>query len=164
MLRTFFLLSLMAAPLWAQPKCGDPVKSKQFDFWVGYWAVYSNDQLVGHNDIRPLMDGCVLHENWTGKSGSEGTSLNYYDPSTGMWHQNWVWKNGTTLPKLSGGLENGAMVLKGVQKGKQGEIHHKITWTPNKDGTVRQFWEVSKDGGKTWQSSFDGLYKKAKKS
>ena len=37
----------------------------------------------------------------------------------------------------------------------------RIAWTPNADGTVRQLWESSKDDGKTWTVSFDGLYRKA---
>ena len=28
------------------------------------------------------------------------------------------------------------------------------------DGTVRQLWESSADGGSTWQAVFDGLYRK----
>ena len=34
------------------------------------------------------------------------------------------------------------------------------TWYDNADGTVRQHWEQSKDGGKSWTTAFDGLYKK----
>lgn len=158
-----FLLMLAALYLPQQGGCSDPVKSHQFDFWEGEWEVYANGQLAGHNSITRIGGGCVLNENWTGAQGSAGTSLNYYDPSTGQWHQFWVWKNGTTLPKLSGGLEGKSMVLKGTQKTKQGEVLHKIAWTPNDDGTVRQLWEVSRDGGKTWQTSFDGLYKRSKK-
>ena len=37
---------------------------------------------------------------------------------------------------------------------------NRITWTPNKDGTVRQLWEASTDQGKTWQVAFDGLYRR----
>ena len=36
----------------------------------------------------------------------------------------------------------------------------RITWTSNPDGTVRQHWEQSTDGGKTWTTAFDGLYRK----
>jgi hypothetical protein len=36
----------------------------------------------------------------------------------------------------------------------------RITWTPNADGTVRQHWEQSADGGKTWETAFDGLYRR----
>ena len=39
-----------------------------------------------------------------------------------------------------------------------GMARHRITWTPNDDGTVRQVWNVSTDGGATWKVVFDGTY------
>jgi len=33
----------------------------------------------------------------------------------------------------------------------------RMTFFPQ-DGTVRQLWEQSVDGGKTWSVAFDGLY------
>ncbi len=36
---------------------------------------------------------------------------------------------------------------------------NRITWTPNKDKSVRQLWEITKDDGTTWTVAFDGLYK-----
>ena len=37
----------------------------------------------------------------------------------------------------------------------------RITWSKNADATVRQVWESSTDGGKTWTVAFDGKYVKA---
>ena len=34
----------------------------------------------------------------------------------------------------------------------------RITWTPLDGGRVRQHWESTTDGGKTWVTAFDGLY------
>jgi len=31
-------------------------------------------------------------------------------------------------------------------------------WTPQPDGRVRQFFEQSDDGGKTWKPWFEGFY------
>jgi len=37
----------------------------------------------------------------------------------------------------------------------------RITWTPSLDGSeVRQHWEVSSDDGATWQTAFDGHYRR----
>jgi hypothetical protein len=38
----------------------------------------------------------------------------------------------------------------------------RITWAPQADGSVRQLWESSKDGGRTWSTAFDGKYVKKK--
>jgi hypothetical protein len=62
---------------------------------------------------------------------------------------------------LDGRFENGAMRLEGRSPtAGGGEQIDRITWTPNPDGSVRQHWEQSTDGGKSWQTAFDGLYRK----
>ena len=151
---------LMIAPLVVAQSnpCGP--ESHLFDFWIGEWEVFSGDTKVGENSIKPILDGCVLQESWTGAKGSKGTSLNYYNPKTKQWNQFWVWQNGTTLPMLTGQYKDNQMTLGGVESKADGsKLHHRITWTKNPDGTVRQHWENCKDG-KTWTTSFDGLYKK----
>ena len=141
------------------PGCSDE-KSKQFDFWIGEWDVTASGKVAGTNGIRPILDGCVLQENWVGAGGSAGSSFNFYNPSTGKWHQYWVWRNGTVLDS-SGGYSDGKMILEGSSTNKDGQkIENRITWYDNKDETVRQHWEQSKDEGKTWKDSFDGLYRK----
>jgi hypothetical protein len=50
------------------------------------------------------------------------------------------------------------MVLEGQTTGTDGQVtKHRITWTPNPDGTVRQHWE-STDAKGAWSTAFDGLY------
>jgi len=139
--------------------CADP-KSHQFDFWIGDWEVTSDGKLAGHNSIRPILDGCVLQETWRGAQGSAGSSFNFYDPQAGQWRQFWVWRNGTTL-ELAGARGEGKMVLEGDSLDRDGKpVSNRITWYDNDDGTVRQHWETSRDGGTTWETAFDGLYRK----
>lgn len=163
-LPAFALLALAAAlpSFAAEAPCADAVKSHQFDFWIGEWDVTAGGGNAGTNKIEPILGGCVLQENWKGAQGSEGKSFNFYNPETGKWHQKWVWKQGTSLD-LEGGFENGKMSLQGHKKGNDGKTtRSRITWTPNADGTVRQLWESSSDGGKSWQVQFDGLYRRKK--
>lgn len=145
----------------AETGCNDP-RSRQFDFWIGTWKV-TNQQgwAVGRNRIEPILDSCVLQETWAGESGSAGTSLNFFDTARGKWRQFWVWREGTTL-ELEGGLVDGAMILEGdsVEEGKP--ARNRITWTSVSDGSVRQLWELSPDGGKTWKTLFDGIYRREK--
>ncbi len=136
-------------------------QSHEFDFWVGEWEVTANGSLAGHNRIEPILNGCVLQENWTGAGGSAGSSFNFFNPQLGKWEQFWVWRNGTTL-HLTGEYADGKMVLQGESANRQGAtVHNRITWFDNDDGTVRQLWEVSSDDGETWTPAFDGLYSKA---
>ena len=65
-----------------------------------------------------------------------------------------------TLLLLEGGLVDGKMVLEGQTTGTDAQIvRHRITWTPNPDGSVRQFWE-STDAKGDWRTAFDGRYTK----
>lgn len=146
-------------PAPAPLRCSDP-QYRQFDFWLGEWSVTSSGAPAGTNVIRAIQGGCALQENWqgAGTGGITGTSYNIYDRDSGQWHQTWVDASGTLL-QLDGGLVDGAMVLEGrrpVPGG--GTVLHRIAWTPNPDGTVRQLWEASQDNGENWNVIFDGLY------
>jgi len=134
---------------------------RQFDFWIGDWEVTSGGQAVGTNSVYPIHGGCALQENWqgAGDGGISGTSYNIFDQATGRWHQTWVDSSGTLL-LLDGGLVDGVMELSGLRPARDGSgmAQHRIQWTPNPDGSVRQLWEVSQDEGASWTVLFDGLY------
>ncbi len=139
--------------------CSDG-RSRQFDFWIGEWEVFAGEELAGHNTIEPILDGCVLQETWRGIRGSAGSSFNFYNPESGRWQQFWVWRNGTTL-ELEGELADGRMVLEGESRDREGNpVRNRISWYDNADGTVRQHWQTSHDSGQTWETAFDGLYRK----
>jgi len=129
---------------------------RQFDFWIGEWEVTSPDgKVAGHNRITKILGGCALREEWTGASGNQGTSLNAWDPEAHAWRQTWVDQGGMVL-LLKGGIDGGKMVMvSGDAASRQ-----RITWTPMDNGRVRQLWDSSADGGRTWKTEFDGTYKK----
>lgn len=133
---------------------------RQFDFWVGEWNVHRPDgTLAGANSIKREYGGCVLHERYSTSRGYSGESLNMYDVGRKVWHQTWVDTDGALL-LLEGGLRGKSMVLEGQAVGEKGSVvKHRITWTPNADGTVRQHWE-STDSKGAWATAFDGTYKR----
>lgn len=148
------------APGAAAPTC-DAAEYRQFDFWLGEWAVVApNGQLAGRNSISRTLNGCVVHERWTGAGGMRGESFNTWDRTRKRWHQTWVSSTGNLLV-LEGGLVNGAMQMAGESVSRKGTILNRITWTPAPDGGVHQVWETSADGGRTWQTAFDGRYRRA---
>jgi hypothetical protein len=70
---------------------------------------------------------------------------------------------GTTL-LLDGGWRDGAMVLEGEgpnEADPSQSQRHRIAWTPSDDGEVRQYWQLSDDGGETWSVAFDGRYRRS---
>jgi hypothetical protein len=142
--------------------CAAP-EHRQFDFWIGDWSVtLPTGKAAGRNRITPILGGCALREEWAGASGTQGTSLNAWDAAARRWRQTWVDDSGTVLV-LVGGLQGGKMVLQGELPGDAGRpTKQRITWTPAADGAVRQQWESSADGGRTWKTEFDGTYRKAR--
>ncbi len=131
---------------------------RAFDFWLGDWDVHTpNGKLAGTNRIEREYGGCVLHERYDTGRGYRGESLNAFDVSRGLWHQTWVDSSGTLL-LLEGGIHDGSMILEGQTNGAPGNpTKHRITWTPNSDGSVRQLWE-STDATGRWTVAFDGKY------
>ena len=140
-----------------------PPESRQFDFWIGEWDVTTPDgKPAGSSRIERIANGAGLLENWTGypaPTGDNGKSLNAYNRARQQWQQFWVGSGGGVL-ELAGGLVDSNMVLTGEHDVRGRHLTEKITWTPNSDGSVRQHWEQSTDGGKTWTTAFDGLYHK----
>jgi len=131
---------------------------RQFDFWLGDWDVQSPASPGGssRNLISRINDGCAVREDYTTPIGYAGTSLNFYDGVKKVWHQTWIDNQGGAL-YLEGGLVGQSMVLATTT---DPQSVNRITWTPLDDGRVRQHWEATADGGKTWTSVFDGYYSK----
>jgi hypothetical protein len=144
----------------APKPCATP-EHRQFDFWLGDWDVTRPDgKTAGHNRISLILGGCALREEWTGAGGTTGTSLNMYDGGSRKWRQTWVDDGGTVL-LLTGEFKDGKMVLEGeIPAGGGKTSRQRITWTPLASGRVRQLWDSSSDGGKTWKVEFDGTYAK----
>lgn len=123
-------------------------------------------KFAGTNRIEPIAGGRGLYENWEGAPpgapGGSGKSLNAFNPAKNQWQQFWVGSGGGVL-ELAGGLVEGKMVLAGERALRDKRtLTNRITLTLNADGSVRQHWEQSFDGGKTWATSFDGIYRKKK--
>lgn len=156
------LVLLVHAPMWArQPTQCAAEQHRQFDFWIGEWNVSDmRGQPLGTNRIERTVGGCALSESWQGVSGSRGQSLSAWDPGDNKWHQTWVDSEGTVL-MIAGGIVNGEMVMEGERRLADGtETLERLTWTPNKDGTIRQRWQSSRDRGMRWTTVFDGVYRK----
>ncbi len=151
--------------------CAGP-QYKEFDFWLGEWEVRSaTGQLLGRNRITKRHAGCVVFGEWESAGGGSGSSFNFYDQPTKQWHQFWVDASGTNWLSsdkagnpvtLRGGIRDGAMVMASHPDSLPSIGLTRVTFRPLADGGVRQTFEGSSDGGKTWTVSFDGFYKKTK--
>lgn len=152
------------APAPARMPCA-AAEYRQFDFWVGEWDVKTPaGKVAGTSRIELINGGCAIQEHWTGNGPSRGTSFNFFETSTGLWNQLWLDNSGLVL-RLSGGLQDGKMVLENASPSAGGRTtRQRIIFSPLDSGRVRQFWEQSSDDGKSWTPVFNGIYSPKKKS
>lgn len=150
---------LLAQGFTSTTPCED-ARHRQFDFWLGSWNVYNADrELVGTNEITPAEEGCALIERWRGRKGSTGMSINYFEPSSGLWKQAWVAASGYIV-ELAGHLDEGSMVMEGMLINADGSsTPMRGRWTPMEDGRVRQQFHIA-DSTQAWQTWFDGYYER----
>jgi len=120
----FAALSILCAQATMAEEPQTPPKSicetiesfSDWDFWVGEWKVYSNDEkhtFQGTNSITKHHKNCLIMENWTSAQGGEGSSMNYYDPVEKQWRQLWV-AGGYSIDYTGGLGEGGSMVKMAV--------------------------------------------------
>jgi len=132
---------------------------RQLDFWVGEWNVFDTlKRQVGTSSVQRILKDCVVLENWKDNVGGEGKSFNKYNPSLQKWEQFWVADNGGTT-HYTGQLEDGKMMYLAESKTAAGaNFLRRLSFTPLATDKVRQFEEISTDGGKTWTVGYDFLY------
>jgi len=154
-----FAARLEAARLGFFP-CDTMAHARDLDFWVGEWEVYSpGKQLAGHNSVQRILSGCVVLENWTGGYGSSGKSFNWYNTSTGEWQQTWVADQATSTEYRGGHLEGNRMVfLADITTPQGSKAQSRLSFTSLDPNRVRQLFEQSTDGGKTWVITTDLIY------
>jgi len=152
-LTSLCIASQIASP--SAPQSCSSNKYRQFDFWIGDWDAFENSQLSAHIKVTPILDGCVLHEEYSGIDGKHGESFSNFDQKTGKWHQTWVTDHGQYLV-IGGVLESGEMRLSSEGPNKQNELVRGV-WKPI-GGAVREAAWKSSDNGKTWQLWFDLMF------
>lgn len=156
-------ISALGGAAWAADvlPCDSP-QHRQFDFWIGRWAVFEtrSGKPAGHSVVERIYDGCALRENWS-SPGFTGGSLNHFSAADGHWRQTWTDSAGAWR-EFVGGLEDGRMVLVWRYPAKDaeaGEVQVRMTFTPQGGGEVRQYSDVSRDGGRTWRERYDYTYR-----
>ena len=147
--------------------CENDPAFNEFDFWVGDWDVSARNggQHAGTNKVTKVENSCLIREEWTSVGGGTGQSINYYNPKTKKWRQVWVSAGaGGNLIDYEGGMKDGSMVLEGTitMYVSGNTFPFRGTWTPNEDGSVRQFFEQYDPENKVWNPWFDGLYVRQK--
>ena len=153
------LFGSLVAQLHQAVPCSSP-QHRQFDFLIGEWTVTdTRGQAIGTSRVERLLNGCAISESWQGTSGTRGHGTSAWDAGDNKWHLTWIDTDGTVLV-IAGGVVNGEMVMEGERQLPDGsETLERITWSPNKDGTVRQVWLSSPNRGMRWTSVSEVIYR-----
>jgi len=163
-------LWLGTAPPPAQAQPSAPCRAAefaQFDFWLGDWTVRWTDkdkgEQKGSNRIRKTLDGCVVLEEFDGRPGSplQGTSISTFVPRAGKWKQTWVDNSGGYLD-FEGEFRDGRMILwRRAPLAGEG-VQQQMIFSDIRDDSLTWDWQVSRDGGATWQTAWRLLYTRRK--
>lgn len=148
--------------------CNGQPEYRQFDFWVGEWDVRPfatpNAVPIARSIIERTNGNCTIVENYYTKGSYTGKSFNIYDASAKKWRQFWNDNFGQVI-QFEGeyDAEEKALKYRSESSNRQGQkVLGKMTFYNLAPDKVRQLWESSTDDGKTWTSSFDGLYTRRK--
>ncbi len=171
----FLVILLLLASLSAaaqQHPCEKDTMYRQFDFWLGEWEAFSpNHTKAGDSRISRILDGCVILEEWTSASISQGLryagkSYNTWNNTTKQWQQTWVDNAGGSTEFLMGAWDGEKLQFQTnpFPYSTDTMATRRLSFYPLPDGHVRQHGEISKNNGKTWLTEYDLLYKHRQKT
>jgi hypothetical protein len=149
------LLACSVLPARAAPPV--TAECRQFDFLVGNWLVRDRATHVVATDSVTRADGdCTLIEKWRGAGeASEGLAVITYQSERKTWHRDALLRSSVILA-FEGRMSGGSMVMIAREYSESGVARlHRLSWTPGSNGSVEQLWQISADGGKSWQIRFD---------
>jgi len=133
----------------------------QFDFIIGNWLVRdASGQAIGVATISKEYGGCVLVEKRHGVGKShESLGVVGYRLASGTWHRDFIDDSGFVL-SLDGGRDAAAMVMTGKDYRTEITRLHRVSWTHMSDGTIEERWQISSDGGTSWQEHFYAVFQR----
>jgi hypothetical protein len=169
-MRQLIVLLLLSLQLQAQQRpCAAPAY-RQFDFWIGEWEAFGvNGQKAGDSKISLILDSCIILEEWTSASVTQGIryagkSFNTYNALTRQWQQTWVDNVGGSNEYLEGKPGNGSIVFRSTPfpYSKDTMAIRRLSFFKLSADKVRQLGEISKDKGQSWQTEYDLEYRRKK--
>jgi tetratricopeptide (TPR) repeat protein len=145
-----------------QRPCAYSVENRQFDFWLGEWAVTTTSGGIpaGDSKIDLILEDCVVQENWKSlNSPYSGKSYNIYNASMKRWEQYWVDNIGGNI-FFYGGMKDGVMDYwtDEIPQPSGPALKRHLQFIPMGADKVRQFSRGSTDGGRTWNVEYDFTY------
>ncbi len=168
-----FFLCLVMLPSFGQTTSKTPCSQpayRQFDFWIGEWEAFGlNGQKAGDSKISLILDSCIILEEWTSASISQGIryagkSFNTWNAANKQWQQTWVDNVGGSNEYLLGKFADNKIIYSSAPFpfNKDTMAIRKMTFTNLSPVKLRQHGEISKDKGLSWTTEYDLEYRRKK--
>jgi hypothetical protein len=133
------------------------------DFWLGHWEVtFTSDgkETAGTNTISKHAGR--IFELFTAPDGEDvyvGASITRHDRQRGIWVQEY-WDNQGYRAWYEGGWQGDRFILDIAGRGGHEAGTKRLVWRDITDDALMWDNEQTKDGGKTWSSTWTIAYKK----
>lgn len=165
-----FLADLKRSSATAPSESSQTVKdtSHDFDFSYGTWSTHIKSYGDKANDPTSYVGTVAWRKIWSGRAfleeikasnasgGFEGLTLFLYNPKARQWSQTFAGKGaGMFDPSMIGAFKNGRGELVTFPVADGGTmIFNREVWSDIRPNSHHFEIQYSRDGGKTWQSSF----------
>ena len=141
--------------------CVNRPANHAFDFLLGRWTIAPGSgektgmtQGAATVTFSADLDHCLIEEHLEGPAGYRGWSFAGYQPVLAVWKKTYVDNLGHRI-LLTGGPSGDAVVLTGTRQNADGELQVRVTYASAGADRATQRWEISRDGGATWERELE---------
>lgn len=162
-------LTFCLSPSHAQTALENLAPEEYFDFWLGSWDLTWEDEdgteATGTNRIERILNQQVIRERFKADTGAyqgyTGESYSVYQAVSGTWKQTWIDNSGGYLDFV-GEFDDGKRMFTRTALNPNGvQIHQRMVFYDITDHSFTWDWEVSEDGGDTWELRWRIFYKRS---
>lgn len=128
------------------------------DFTLGRWNIAGpSGDSEGSSIVDSSLSGCAVVEDWAAGSES-GRNIDAYSREDGHWYRMFINSRGQ-VHTFKGETHGSSVEYTGTSTEADGSTAlNELTVRKNGSNGLIQTWRQSRDGGKTWQNVFRGIY------
>lgn len=133
----------------ASRPCAVKPEYRQLDFFIGEWdSQNAQGQTVQSTSVKLDLENCVLIQDDKVPNGYHAIAWHFYNAALGKWQQKYIDTLGA-FTDWDGEVKAGEIRYTEIAAPGAKAVH-RSTFTQLAPDRVRQIWEQSNDGGKTW--------------
>jgi hypothetical protein len=130
--------------------------SRELDYWLGTWTVsYPGGPKGSTSKVELQLDSCLFVEHWGDSNGHQGENVFAYGKDDETWHGLFADNRGRLHVFVEGTVAAGMAEFLGPGRGEDGgTVLSRIRVIRIDANSLKQTWEKSVDGGRTWKTEF----------